>query len=204
MIRHHQLVGVIAVTLVVSVVAPRPAATTEPEVSPVGVVTPTWPEAFDAPMWCRPVVNAAVDPAPLTCWLTLATGELPLGLSGMNLGDLPAWADVDPDAVGAELTRYAEMLEAERLEAERIEAERRAAEKARQRAAASAEPPAQPRPSSGQSATGGDDWPAGEEADLPSDWVSSWQGGDLGIGPMPEECNGAAMRWNGAWMCLDR
>lgn len=116
--RHRLVVGVLSFTLAVTVLTPLPATATEPEASPVSTVTAAWPGTFHAPTWCRPVVNAAVDPAPLTCWLTLATDQFPIGLPGANLGDLPAWADVDADAIGAELTRYAEALEAERLAAE--------------------------------------------------------------------------------------
>ena len=190
MVRRHQLLGVVALTLVMSVVAPRPAATTEPDVSPASAVSSARLGAFDAPTWCRPVVNAAVDPAPLTCWLTLAAAELPPGLAGMNLGDLPAWADVDPDAIGAELTRYTEMLEAERIEAERAATRRQPAAAPRVTAT-----PTQPgysltreeyeRLTQAEGGSYQDDGP------IESSGTSPWAGQRNEIPPMPAECNGA-------------
>ncbi len=89
---------------------------------------------LDPRMWCRPVVNAAINPDPLTCWLALATAapdSYPTTLTGMNMGDQPPFSNIDLEQLNAELTRYEQALEAERLEAERLEAERQAAEAAR-------------------------------------------------------------------------
>ncbi len=81
---------------------------------------------LDPRMWCRPVVNAAINPDPLICWLALATAapdSYPTTLTGMNMGDYPPFSDIDTEQLNAELTRYEQALEAERLEAERQAAE---------------------------------------------------------------------------------
>lgn len=146
------ILGVITLALAMSVLAPLPAAPSEPEVSPVSAVgldmdeagnlpvDAMWAQdadvraaaaaqkaAFDAALWCPPVVSAAVDPGPLACWLALAEGQYPPELAGMNFGDLPACAagTVADDAIDAELARYTERVEAERVEAERAAAPRR-------------------------------------------------------------------------------
>ena len=46
-------------------------------------------------------MSAALDPAPLTCWLSVSDGEWPTGFAGMDFGDLPAWGQVEIDAITA-------------------------------------------------------------------------------------------------------
>jgi len=97
---------------------PAVAVNAEPATTPVlGANEAT---AMSPSQWCRPVVNAAIDPAPLTCWLTLAAtepGSPPANLTGMNLGELPPWGDIDVEAIGASITRYEQALAAERAPA---------------------------------------------------------------------------------------
>jgi hypothetical protein len=79
------------------------------------------PQPLAPQQWCRPVVSAAIDPAPLACWLTLSqapSADVPMSLVGMNLGDLPPWGDIDIEGIGASLARYEQALEADRLAAE--------------------------------------------------------------------------------------
>jgi hypothetical protein len=71
---------------------------------------------LDPKQWCRPVVHAAIDPAPLSCWLTLTESVepgQPISLAGMNLGDLPPWSDIDVEAIAAELDRFQQQVEAQ-------------------------------------------------------------------------------------------
>ena len=159
---------------------------------------------LDPRMWCRPVVNAAINPDPLICWLALATAapdSYPTTLTGMNMGDYPPFSDIDTEQLNAELTRYEQALEAERLEAERQAGE--AARRAR------TTPTRKTPTSSGGSGTGGNETDAdgqtGEQSELPADWVNPWEGTHQPKEPMPAECNGAAMYSTqlGGWVCLD-
>lgn len=199
MFRRRNIVGVITLSLAMSGLAPLPAALSEPVVIPVSAVASTWPGVFDARTWCRPVVNAAIDPEPLTCWLMLASEEFPPGLPGTNFGDLPAWADVDVEEIEAELTRYAEALEAERRAAE---AERRASPASRRGRATT--------PTTGPGGSGVVEWEEPEQydpfsPDYEPDWDEDPNGGFYGvendIPPMPDECNGGLYDSRWGWTC---
>jgi hypothetical protein len=68
---------------------------------------------LDPHQWCRPVVHAAIDPSPLSCWLTLTQGVAPsqsVSLTGMNFGDLPPWSAIDVEAIAADLARFEQEL----------------------------------------------------------------------------------------------
>jgi len=161
--------------------------------------------AMDPRIWCRPVVNAAVNPDPLSCWLSLAAigpGGLLTGTAGMNLGDLPPFTRIDTEAISMELARFEQTLEAERAEAERPAADRRErqisapdpaiidepdyeharrAEEERQRS--------EPEPSPDPLPNGG--------------WTNPWAGEQNEAPPMPAECNGSGhydSSWGG-WIC---
>lgn len=78
------------------------------------------------------------------CREALAEGQHPDGLAGVNFGDLPAWGEVDIEAIGAELDRY-------RAEAEAAAAEAAAAATAPVRGNATPPTSALPETSSGGS-----------------------------------------------------
>jgi hypothetical protein len=135
-VKTRGFVPAVAIALLVAGVPVAPTSA-QPETTPVAEVAAQ--PALDARVWCRPVVFVGISPDPLTCWLTLvatAPGSYPVTLTGMNMGDLPPFTELDVVALTAALERFAREIEEARLEAER------AAAAARRSAAA-------PRPAAG-------------------------------------------------------
>ena len=131
-----------------------------------------------------------------------------------NTGDLPPMHELIEQlaALDADLTLWTERIEAERIEAERIEAERRSSERRTSTPRRTA-----PAPTSGTVAEPEIDLDAARrlleeyENQDPPVWddgqecaMNCTPGLDLGIPPMPAECNGNAgydTLWGG-WKCL--
>lgn len=121
---HAVVVLAVAVMLAVPLAAPG-IASADQEPTPTSQVEP--PPSIDPAMWCRPVVPAWIDPEPLGCWLDLSADvttssgtAVPLHeVSGLNLGDLPAFSDIDADHIAATLAEFEARIEAEQREAAR-------------------------------------------------------------------------------------
>ncbi len=191
----------------------EPRATEATEV--IAAALPAQIGTLDPARWCKPVVHLGlVDAAsPLTCWLHLTSEQptvLPDDLLGMNFGDQPPWGDIDVDAIATELDRYVQQLEAERLEAERLEEERvrsRTRKPAPRRATDTA---AEPEVDYDHARRVMEEWESQDDpyiydgSDRQECEINCNPGADLGMPPMPAECNGNAgydTLWGG-WKCL--
>jgi hypothetical protein len=175
----HPLLPIVSMTLALATATLPPIHTASAETTVAAAATSV-PQSLAPAQWCRPIVNAAINPAPLTCWLTLAAtepGSPPATLTGMNLGDLPPWGDIDVEAIGASIARYEQAVAAER-------------------AAATPTPPRRPGTQPARSGTGG-----GNTCGLkPGDFPTAAQLACMGVGSGSGSGSGGSdWDWDGDW-----
>lgn len=89
--------------------APQQTDVTLPAVNPValtdGLSAQEAQWMLDAARWCPPLDTLPYDMEALRCWLVIGEGRIELDLK-LNLGDLPAWGEIDVAAIAEQLAAY--------------------------------------------------------------------------------------------------